>query len=153
VIQQFFTVPEAGALLPRLTSVMEEIRQVRQEIERRADRIQLLEGLWGEKIRGAGNPDREEFLRSKAELERSVHRLERLVETNVLSLGVRLPVGGIEHGLVDFPARYAGRTVYLCWRLGEAQSLAWHEVNAGFAGRRPLTEEVALAMGHERDVE
>ena len=46
MIQQFFTVPEAGALLPRLTSVMEEIRQVRQEIERTADRVQLLEGAW-----------------------------------------------------------------------------------------------------------
>ncbi len=153
MIQRFFTVPEAGALLPRLTSVMEEIRQVRQEIERTADRVQLLEGLWGEKIRAVGNPDREEFLRSRAELERSVHRLERLVETGLLSLGVRLPAGGIEHGLVDFPARYAGRTVYLCWRMGEDQILAWHEVNAGFSGRRPLTEDVALAMGRERDVE
>lgn len=41
-------------------------------------------------------------------------------------------------GLVDFPARLDGRPVYLCWCLGEDAITHWHEVNAGFAGRRPV---------------
>ena len=41
-------------------------------------------------------------------------------------------------GLVDFPSRLDGRTVFLCWRLGEPEVLHWHELDAGFAGRQPL---------------
>ncbi|MSR22704.1 MAG: DUF2203 family protein [Gemmatimonadetes bacterium] len=151
--QRFFTVAEAEALLPELNSALEEVKEARRELERASDRIQLLDGLWGEKIRAPENPDREEFLREKAALEGGLRRLERLVEERVLSLGVRFPVGGLEHGLVDFPARFEGRTIYLCWRLGEEDIMAWHEMDSGFAGRRPLTEEDVLAMGRERDIE
>jgi hypothetical protein len=39
---------------------------------------------------------------------------------------------------VDFPADRQGRTVYLCWRLGEEHVGWYHEVTSGFGGRRPL---------------
>jgi len=41
-------------------------------------------------------------------------------------------------GLVDFPAQYQGRPVWLCWRLGEPEVAHWHELQAGFAGRQPV---------------
>jgi len=41
-------------------------------------------------------------------------------------------------GLVDFPARLAGREVCLCWRLGEDEIAYWHETDGGFAGRRMI---------------
>lgn len=41
-------------------------------------------------------------------------------------------------GLVDFPSLRDGREVFLCWRLGEHEVGHWHEVDAGFPGRRPL---------------
>ena len=44
-------------------------------------------------------------------------------------------------GLLDFPARRAGRAVFLCWRIGEPSLGHWHEVDAGFAGRRPVDED------------
>jgi hypothetical protein len=44
---------------------------------------------------------------------------------------------------VDFPAERDGRPVYLCWRLGEPSVQFWHEIDAGFVGRRPLEELVA----------
>ena len=43
-------------------------------------------------------------------------------------------------GLVDFPARRAGRSVLLCWKLGESTVEHWHELETGFAGRRPIDE-------------
>ena len=52
-------------------------------------------------------------------------------------LGVE-PKGAAE-GLVDFPMMMDGRLVYLCWRVGEPEILYWHELEAGFAGRQPLT--------------
>jgi hypothetical protein len=41
-------------------------------------------------------------------------------------------------GLVDFPAVYQERQVWLCWRLDEPSVTHWHEMNAGFAGRQPI---------------
>ncbi len=40
-------------------------------------------------------------------------------------------------GLVDFPAVLDGRRVWLCWRLGEGEVAWWHELNDGFAARKP----------------
>lgn len=43
-----------------------------------------------------------------------------------------------ERGLVDFPAELGGRPVYLCWQVGEPAVQFWHELDAGYIGRRPL---------------
>ncbi|HUU59334.1 MAG TPA: DUF2203 domain-containing protein [Phycisphaerae bacterium] len=52
-------------------------------------------------------------------------------------------------GIVDFPCKAAGREVRLCWRWGEPAVQHWHEVEEGFALRRPietlLAEELSLA--------
>ena len=45
-------------------------------------------------------------------------------------------------GLVDFPSEMNGRHVLLCWRLGEPEVQFWHEVDAGYAGRQPLSPEL-----------
>lgn len=45
-----------------------------------------------------------------------------------------------EVGLVDWPALHHDRTVMLCWRLGEPSIRYWHELAAGFNGRRPVSE-------------
>jgi hypothetical protein len=44
-------------------------------------------------------------------------------------------------GLLDFPARRAGRTVLLCWKVGEPRVAFWHEPEAGFAGRLAVDED------------
>jgi hypothetical protein len=50
---------------------------------------------------------------------------------------------GLDVGLVDFPAVVGGHPAYLCWRLGEPAVAWWHRPDAGFAGRRPLSELAA----------
>ena len=50
------------------------------------------------------------------------------------------PLSDIETGLIDFPALANGRPIWLCWRCGEDGIGWWHDVNVGFAGRRPLIE-------------
>jgi hypothetical protein len=58
--------------------------------------------------------------------------LEELEERGVI---VRDP----SRGLVDFPSRSgSGRTVLLCWQLGEEDLEWWHLPEDGFAGRRRL---------------
>lgn len=48
-------------------------------------------------------------------------------------------VRDVVRGLVDFPAVRDGEEVYLCWLVDEPEIEHWHELDAGFAGRRRLT--------------
>lgn len=52
-------------------------------------------------------------------------------------LGIQLKDRRI--GLIDFPSELDGRRVLLCWRLGEPAVQFWHDEDAGFAGRQPLS--------------
>lgn len=44
----------------------------------------------------------------------------------------------LERGLVDFPSLRNGQEVFLCWENGEDDIEHWHELDAGYAGRKPL---------------
>ncbi|RIK68538.1 MAG: DUF2203 domain-containing protein [Planctomycetota bacterium] len=52
-------------------------------------------------------------------------------------------------GLVDFPAIVDGREVELCWRHGEERIGHFHEIGAGYSGRRPLGEVAAAEPAHQ----
>jgi len=42
-------------------------------------------------------------------------------------------------GIVDFPYMHEGRAISLCWLLGEQHVSHWHEREAGFACRQPIS--------------
>jgi hypothetical protein len=46
----------------------------------------------------------------------------------------------IDLGLIDFPSEMGDDVVFLCWQYGEANVLAWHAIDSGFAQRRPLPD-------------
>lgn len=144
---RIFTVDEANDLLPVIEEVFSRIEEQREELTRRMDRIKILDVLWGPQVQEPTNPDREEFLSERAGVRRAIRKIERLVDDEILIHGVRFPTGGLENGLVDFPTTFEGRTVLLCWQRGEPAVEAWHEVDGGFSGRRPLTPEQVHAMG------
>ncbi len=56
---------------------------------------------------------------------------------------------GFDPGLVDWYARVGGRDVLLCWRFGEKRVEWWHEIDGGFAGRRPVAELAELDSSGE----
>jgi hypothetical protein len=70
-----------------------------------------------------------------ARLDACVAALDRL-QRELLELGCVLK--DWRTGLVDFPAVYDGRRVWLCWRLGEAAISHWHELESGFSARQPV---------------
>lgn len=146
-----FTVAEANALLPVMEEVLARVRSAGAELERRHEMVQLLDALWGEKLTDPESPDHPEFIEHRDAIVRIAEEIERMVQSEIVARGVRFPAGGIEHGLLDFPTTLEGRTVFLCWQSGEPRVLAWHEVDGGYAGRQPLTPELAARMGQDHD--
>ncbi len=145
--RRIFTVGEANALLPHLRETLRRIQELRGIVGDRTDQLKILEVIWGKSVSDPENPDHGDFTKHRRVIGGAVEEIERLIREEILALGVRFPPGGLEHGLLDFPTTLDGRWVFLCWRLGEPELSAWHEVTGGFRGRRPLTSELAMRMG------
>jgi hypothetical protein len=146
---RIWTVEEANSLLPRLSSLIGRQLAAGAEIEH----------CWRRLIRLLGPPARpeEEGPGSTAEklLTRARHggpevrALERELSSKITTyeagwrevqdLGVA--VKDPRAGLCDFYGRVDGRMVWLCWRYGEQAIAYYHELDAGYAGRKPLTAE------------
>lgn len=146
-----FTVEEANALLPHVRAVLERLSALRRDAERRRRKLEVLEVLWGAEVENPENPDHDEFLDHRRSLSAAAEGLERAVHEDLIGRGIRFPVGGLRHGLVDFPTTLDGRWIYLCWRRGEPEVGHWHEVDGGYAGRRPITPSLRSRMARPDD--
>ena len=135
--RKIFTVESANASLPLVRAIVTDLAQLSREVVERRERLSLL--LAGRE-RGVQDAYGEELSQIEEELEKDSLRLQEYVE-ELRQLGVE-PKNGPE-GLVDFPALLEGRPIYLCWRLGESEVLHWHDLDAGFRGRQPLTAGTA----------
>lgn len=144
-----FTVDEANALVPALTQTFREIDAHKYKIRDAGKKIEVLELLWGDALRDPANPDHADFMTHRETVDRALRGIQRCVQEGVVARGLRLPMGGIEDGLVDFPTTYQGRWVYLCWHVGERELSSWHETDAGFQGRQAITHAQRAEMGRD----
>lgn len=130
---RYFGVEEANRLVPLLSGTFEKVRPW---VSRARTITRELDSL------GDKNDALTETLRE--EREALVRKLrEALLPLQEMGLEIK----GAE-GLVDFRARLEGRTVYLCWRMGEPSVAFWHELDAGFAGRRPIDDPGAFTPSY-----
>jgi hypothetical protein len=144
-----FTVAEANALIPQLELVLREVERRMERVRSAAERLQVLDVLWGANLLQATNPDHAEAQRDRLEIATLMGEIEQIVDREIHGRALRFPQGGLEHGLIDFPTTWEGRWVYLCWKRGEPAIEAWHEISDGFAGRQNLTSEQIRAMGRQ----
>jgi hypothetical protein len=133
-----FTVEEVNAMIPTLSALVEQQMARHAQI---ADRMSELISLTGENPPTLVDRPREgpDVIALKAQLRGMVQQYAD-VWNHVQELGgvVKDPQGGT----VDFYANLDGKTVWLCWRYGEQSVAYYHELDAGYAGRRPLRSEV-----------
>ena len=126
-----FTLEEATAQLPRLREILMEMREKKPRVDRLRQEIMAMT----RKATGNGHLVSQEVRDKQKEAQELVERLNELGES-IKEVGCELK--GIEEGLIDFPSEREGRTVYLCWKLGEDRIAYWHELDAGFGGRQAL---------------
>ena len=128
---QLFTLEEANALLPRLRDLLFQI----QESKANHDRLEEQAEEYAQHVTSNGHVVEKKLNETRQELVKAAAEVNSLIE-RVNELGCE--VKDIDEGLVDFRTERDGRDVYLCWKLGEADIRWWHELETGFAGRRPL---------------
>ena len=126
-----FTLDEATALLPRLREILSEIQEKKPQVEA------IREEIVGMTKTASGNGHLvSQDVRDKQKTAQTVIR--RLTELGAQLSEIGCEVKGIDEGLIDFPSQREGRTVYLCWKLGEDAITHWHELDTGFGGRQAL---------------
>jgi hypothetical protein len=143
---RLFTIEQANAMLPLVRAITADLAGLARDVMERRHRLALLTA--GRDLK-PGDPYSDELAQMEGDLERDAARLQEYVE-ELRELGVE-PKGAVE-GLIDFPCELDGRIVYLCWRLGEPEVLYWHDLDAGFVGRQPLTAG-SVSGGYGQDDE
>lgn len=128
-----FTLGEAQTLLPVVEALLRRaqgagVRAAELEMEMQAlsQKIFLLGGM---------HVDVTVVARRRAELDKSVQETKDTL-AEIEAIGVQTK--DLDKGLLDFPCVIDGKTILLCWKLGEKEIGYWHSSEDGFAGRKPL---------------
>jgi hypothetical protein len=120
---RYFSVEEANRLVPLLTRTFERVRPWVERAQQLADTLSSRESTSDVHL---------DTLRDERDT-----LLERIREEMLQLQEMGLEIKGAD-GLVDFRAHRGDDPVYLCWRFGEPAVTHWHELQEGFAGRRPI---------------
>jgi len=118
---KYFTPEEARRTLPLVRQIVKDILNTTREMRLIAEEI-------------SGKVENDPRLQKMAE--NVSHYLGELEEIGCFYKDANFAVG-----LVDFPSIINDKEVFLCWRSDEEDILFYHDINTGFAGRRPIPPE------------
>lgn len=132
-MSRIFTLSEAQTLLPVVEALLRKAQaagrratDLDQEMQQLGQRIFLLGGM---------HVDITAVARRRAERDKAVQETkDTLAEIDAIGVQVK----DLDEGLLDFPSVLDGKSVLLCWKLGEKEIAYFHSPEDGFAGRKPL---------------
>jgi hypothetical protein len=125
---KLFTPEEANELIPRLSALIRDLQAAANRLRAAADEITDADPSMADLDLGA-------MLERSPDLKVIANEMAS-VAAQIESFGCYLK--DIDRGLLDFPFEVGGEVAFLCWQYGEPQVLAWHSIEEGFGGRRPL---------------
>ncbi len=133
---RYFRLAEAERALPEVERHLRdalfhkaEYERVHKSIEDTLDRVRQS---------GGARMDPGKQLAMRAEHDGNVRKLQEAM-AEIERLGAL--VKDLDIGLLDFMARYEGRDVCLCWKLGEDAIRFWHGADEGFRGRKEIDDD------------
>ncbi|MES1185179.1 MAG: DUF2203 domain-containing protein [Myxococcales bacterium] len=136
--QRVFTISEVNALIPALSSLVQDQLREQSEIEHGLAELMRLTGAPPRSLKPT-NADSPEVVRLKSDLRSRISRYETGWQRVQKWGGV---IKDPQTGLVDFYGRVDGKLVWLCWRYGEDTLGYYHDLTSGYSGRRPLSADV-----------
>jgi hypothetical protein len=132
-LSKTFTLGEAQTVLPVVEALLRKAQTagtragtMEMEMQQLSHRIFLSGGMYVDVVVAA---------RRRAELDKAVQEAKDTL-AEIEEIGVQ--VKDLEQGLLDFPCLLDGKTVLLCWKMGEKEIGYWHSPEDGFEGRKPL---------------
>ncbi|MCO4764264.1 MAG: DUF2203 domain-containing protein [Myxococcales bacterium] len=140
-LSRHFSVDEADGLLPAIVRVFKVVRPLHAKLLVEAAKM----NAGGHKPDISGRMISVELPPEVAARQRYIRQLSMAIQQMLHEIAMF----GIEvksaEGLIDFRSRLDGRTVYLCWKWGE-ENIAWyHDVQGGYAGRKPITDRALFS--------
>jgi hypothetical protein len=130
---KLFSAEEANHLIPRLELLVRRLQlqadSLRARIREIAERDSTILGLELAEV-VARHPELRPFAAAMAEAAGAIDSMGCLLKD-------------IDQGLVDFPG---DEVVFLCWQSGEPHIVAWHALDSGFSGRKPLPGAAKLYL-------
>lgn len=127
---KYFTIQEANRTLPLVRRIVADLMSLYPQWRELVQRYELAAAQarpeWGE------SPDQLTLRREIDDVAGRITGYQAELEA------VGCVFKGFDEGLVDFYGRLDGRDIFWCWKQGEERIGHWHEIEAGYAGRRPL---------------
>jgi hypothetical protein len=132
-LSKTFTLGEAQTVLPIVEALLQRARtagvragELEVEMQELSQRIFLSGGMFVDVAVAA---------RRRAQRDKAVQEAkDTLAEIDEIGVQVK----DLEQGLLDFPCVLDGKTVLLCWKLGEKEIGYWHGPEDGFEARKPV---------------
>jgi hypothetical protein len=133
---RYFRLEQARQLLPTIETYL-------RAAMRRKKVLEGAESAWREfrhQVQMMGgvqvNPSRVAELKQKRE--EAIAGLRSALDA-ITEHGVQIK--DLDTGLIDFPTLYRGQEVLMCWRIDEPDIAFWHDLTAGFRGRKPIDDD------------
>ena len=122
--RRYYSVEEAQEMLPQIRAWFSEINALTGRIhdtdQSFAPRVKAGEDLGGSQI--------SQQFRDMARVHSILHEFQER----------EIQVKDLQRGLIDFPALLDEQEIFLCWEHSENEITHWHNLESGFAGRKPL---------------
>jgi hypothetical protein len=136
------SIEEANALVPKLKELVGAQLELGDEIQRLVTQLYTQVGPastedGAEMVDVTVYPEDDDHIRRLKTSLASAAQSYKRGWNEVQELGA--VVKDTTTGLLDFYGKIDDRLVWLCWRYGEDSIAYYHELDAGFAGRKPLS--------------
>jgi hypothetical protein len=133
---RYFTLAQAHRLLPKVEERIREALFVKSEFQRADEELRATtKHIF---LSGGASVDPARLAALKSTRDGAGAKVQSLCE-DIHEIGCL--VKDLDIGLLDFPTLYRDEEVYLCWRLGEDRIRFWHQIEAGFRGRKPIDDD------------
>ena len=118
---KYFTPIEARKTLPLVKKIVKDILDTTKEIRLIAD-------------------DLNGKIENNPKVEKMVEEVNSFM-AELEEIGCYYKDWNFTIGLIDFPAIINGKDVFLCWKSDEDDIIYYHDIKAGFAGRKLIPEK------------
>lgn len=132
---QSWTLESANAALPEVRRLLKRARAIASTIRDAQAQLNDLRTIHGDQVLAPAGVGHQEFAQHLQAWQDARDELDTVVEA-FSRLGCEIK--DIDIGLVDFRGHVGNREAYLCWKEGEDAITHWHELEAGFTGRKKI---------------